>query len=131
MSTLPKLLLQLLPTNRQVLPVQIVNKDHKEKEVTKEEKVAKEEVAEVAKERGKAKSVKWLASVAGAVSHWRKSSSRKKLTRLQSMEKEIDTLLSSVVQPRVATRAVMAIGRMQKLSKLASSDLTSEAEEKR
>ena len=68
----------------------------------------------VAKERGKSKSVKWLMSVAGAVSHWKKSSSKNKPSRLESMDKEIDTLLSAVIQPRAATHAVIAVGRMQK-----------------
>jgi len=68
-------------------------------------------MVEVAQERGKDKTVSWLEHVAGAAKTYAQHNRRSKL---MSIDQGVDEVLKATVakQPRVAAKAVMAIGRM-------------------
>jgi len=70
-------------------------------------------MAEVARERGKMKTVEWLEHVAGAATEYLVKNRRSKL---ESISKDVDELVKAAAtqKPRVAAKAVLALGRMGK-----------------
>lgn len=69
-------------------------------------------MAEVARERDKMRTVEWLEHVAGAATEYLTKNRRSKL---ENIDKGVDDLRAAIRKPKVAAKAVLAMGWMAKL----------------